>query len=187
MRQPPVLAVWLIRARDERARIASASARAALTAAGNPCRERLITPVPWCGTDSRGGADDRSGQHRRASRRSEGISCRGSDDLYRGSRVVSRGSEQLNVLPGRHAAEPMAQRIGALLGRGQPEHCGSPRTLACPRSPRSQQSLDERGVAAGQDGRPAPAQSSRPRAPGSPSARRRTGRSPSRRAPAAPA
>jgi len=61
--QTPVLAVWLIRALDERARSASASALAALTAAGNPCRERLITPVPWCGTDSRGGADDRSGQH----------------------------------------------------------------------------------------------------------------------------
>ncbi len=59
-----VLAVWLIRAPDERARIASASALAALIAAGNPCRERLITPVPWCGTDSRGGADDRSGQHK---------------------------------------------------------------------------------------------------------------------------
>ena len=60
-----VLAVWLIRAFDERARIASASALAALTAAGNPCRERLITPVSSCGTDSRGGADDRSGQHSR--------------------------------------------------------------------------------------------------------------------------
>ncbi len=62
-RAAPVLAIWLIRARDERARIASASALAALTAAGNPGRERLITPVSWCGTDSRGGADDRSGQH----------------------------------------------------------------------------------------------------------------------------
>jgi len=63
-RAAPVLAIWLIRARDERARIASASALAALTAAGNPGRERLITPVSWCGTDSRRGADDRGGQHR---------------------------------------------------------------------------------------------------------------------------
>jgi len=59
----PVLAALLIRAHEERGRITGGSARAALTAAWIPCRERLITPVSSCGTDSRGGADDRSGQH----------------------------------------------------------------------------------------------------------------------------
>jgi len=59
-----VLAALLIRALEERGRIAGGSVLAALTAAWIPCPERLITPVPWCGTDSRGGADDRSGQHR---------------------------------------------------------------------------------------------------------------------------
>ena len=60
----PVLAALLIRALEERGRIAGGSARAALTAAWNPCRERLLPTVSSCGTDSRGGADDRSGQHR---------------------------------------------------------------------------------------------------------------------------
>jgi len=42
---PAVLAALLIRALEERGRIAGGSARAALTAAWIPCPERLITPV----------------------------------------------------------------------------------------------------------------------------------------------
>ena len=59
-----MLAALLIRALEERGRIAGGSTLAALTTAWILCRERLITPVSSCGMDSRGGADDRRDQHR---------------------------------------------------------------------------------------------------------------------------
>ncbi len=56
-----MLAALLIRALEERGRIAGGSTLAALTTAWILCRERLITPVSSCGMDR---ADDRRDQHR---------------------------------------------------------------------------------------------------------------------------